>query len=113
MSKKSLDDYLMLLKQGKRLDFDFTRHHDSKMGILRNFIRIKKGKPKRTDNISEKQIAKDRANEQIQQRIPSQPQDMKEKETAVMSQAANSMINSLLENFKSKEEGKSTKSSGK
>ena len=51
--RKSLDDYLMLLKQAKKYSFDFDRHSNvEKMGYLRNFIRIKKGKPKRTDNIS-------------------------------------------------------------
>ena len=54
MSRKSLDDYLMLLKQAKKLNFDFDRFNtDTKMGYLRKFVRIKRGLPKRTDNISD------------------------------------------------------------
>jgi hypothetical protein len=35
MSKKSLDDYLLQLRFGKRYGFDFNKHKDDKVGVLR------------------------------------------------------------------------------
>lgn len=37
--KKSLDDYLLLLRQAKKGGFDFKAHRSSMMGELRAFIR--------------------------------------------------------------------------
>ena len=34
ISKKSLDDYLLQLRYGKKYDFDFNKHQDDKIGIL-------------------------------------------------------------------------------
>ena len=43
ISKKSLDDYLIQLRIGKFLNFNFTEHKNDKVGILRAFV--KKYKP--------------------------------------------------------------------
>ena len=39
ISKKSLDDYLIQLRVGKILGFDFNEHQNDKVGILRSFVR--------------------------------------------------------------------------
>jgi hypothetical protein len=41
MSKKSLDDYYLVLRVGEILGFNFAENLDGKMGELRNFIRSK------------------------------------------------------------------------
>lgn len=41
ISKKSLDDYYLVLRVGEILGFDFANNLDHKMGDLRNFIRSK------------------------------------------------------------------------
>jgi hypothetical protein len=41
--KKSLDDYLIQIKLGKRNGFDFNASWNSKIGVLRSFNKIKKG----------------------------------------------------------------------
>lgn len=35
ISKKSLDDYLLQIRSGKKLGFDFKAHKTSKIGVLR------------------------------------------------------------------------------
>ena len=42
ISKKSLDDYLMQLRFAKKYGFDFAKHANSKIGVLRKFVREKK-----------------------------------------------------------------------
>ena len=37
ISKKSLDDYFLQLKNGKQNGFNFNEHKDDKIGILRNW----------------------------------------------------------------------------
>ena len=60
ISRKSLDDYLMLLKQANKYNFDFEKHSNrKKMGYLRKFINIQKRKPNRTNNVSDIQIAEE------------------------------------------------------
>jgi hypothetical protein len=39
ISKKSLDDYLLQLRYGKKYDFDFNKHKEDKIGILRAFVK--------------------------------------------------------------------------
>ena len=39
MPKKSLDDYLLQIKFGQKFGFNFNAHRDSKVGILRNYVR--------------------------------------------------------------------------
>ena len=39
MSKKSLDDYMLQLRLGKRYGFDFQENKDNKIGMLRTFIK--------------------------------------------------------------------------
>lgn len=46
VSKKSLDDYLLQLRFGKKFGFDFQRHKDDKVGVLRSFVKTEKGKQK-------------------------------------------------------------------
>jgi len=42
ISKKSLDDYLLQLRFGKRCGYDFHYNKDQKVGHLRAFVRSKK-----------------------------------------------------------------------
>lgn len=39
ISKKSLDDYLLQLRNGRKYGFNFNEHKDDKIGILRAFNR--------------------------------------------------------------------------
>lgn len=39
ISKKSLDDYLLQLRFGKKFHFDFAKHQDCKIGKLRLFVK--------------------------------------------------------------------------
>lgn len=40
ISKKSLDDYLLQLRLGRKFGFDFNKNKDSKVGILRSFVKM-------------------------------------------------------------------------
>mmetsp|Transcript_12043 Transcript_12043/g.20318 ORF Transcript_12043/g.20318 Transcript_12043/m.20318 type:complete len:108 (+) Transcript_12043:1786-2109(+) len=42
LSKKSLDDYLMHLRFGRKYGFDFIKHRNKKIGKLRTFVTQKK-----------------------------------------------------------------------
>lgn len=58
ISKKSLDDYLLQLRYGKKYGFDFNEHKEAKIGILRAFVKKckqeEKGKQKgRADDNSD------------------------------------------------------------
>jgi len=44
VSKKSLDDYLLQLRFGKKFEFDFQKHKDDKVGVLRSYVKTEKGK---------------------------------------------------------------------
>ena len=46
VSKKSLDDYLLQLRFGKKYNFDFQEHKQSKVGVLRAFVKKMKDKDK-------------------------------------------------------------------
>ena len=48
ISKKSLDDYLMQLRCAKKFGFDFTKHNDEKVGVIRSFVRKKKLEERRS-----------------------------------------------------------------
>jgi len=37
-SKKSLDDYLLQMRFGSKLGFDFSAHYNDKVGVLRRFV---------------------------------------------------------------------------
>jgi len=39
LSKKSLDDYLLQIRCGAKLGFDFEFHKYSKVGVLRSFVK--------------------------------------------------------------------------
>jgi len=39
VSKKSLDDYLSQLRQGRALGFNFNQFKDEKVGYLRQFVK--------------------------------------------------------------------------
>lgn len=47
MSKKSLDDYLLQLRFGKKFGFNFEANRDSKVGVLRSFVKAQKDKLKK------------------------------------------------------------------
>lgn len=42
ISKKSLDDYLIQLRNGRSLGFNFNEHQNDKIGVLRSFIKKNK-----------------------------------------------------------------------
>ena len=42
VSKKSLDDYLLQLRFGRKYGFNFSQHRDDKVGVLRHFVKKKK-----------------------------------------------------------------------
>jgi hypothetical protein len=42
VSKKSLDDYLLQLRFGKKFGFDFQKHKDDKVGCLRSYVKTEK-----------------------------------------------------------------------
>jgi len=44
MSKKSLDDYYLVLRVGEIFGFDFVNNLNNLMGDLRNFIRAQESK---------------------------------------------------------------------
>ena len=44
ISKKSLDDYLIQLRNGRSLGFNFNEHQNDKIGVLRSFIKKNKKK---------------------------------------------------------------------
>jgi len=39
VSKKSLDDYLLQLRFGKKYGFDFQKHRNEKVGVLRSYVK--------------------------------------------------------------------------
>lgn len=43
ISKKSLDDYLLQLRLGRKYGFDFNLNKDSKVGVLRTFVKKHRG----------------------------------------------------------------------
>ena len=47
VSKKSLDDYLLQLRFGKRYEFDFSANRNEKVGVLRTFVKQKKAEDAR------------------------------------------------------------------
>jgi len=55
VSKKSLDDYLLQLRFGKKFGFDFQKHKDDKVGVLRSYVKTEKNKQKSGTSISTKQ----------------------------------------------------------
>ena len=50
ISKKSLDDYFLQLKNGKINGFNFNEHKNDKIGILRNWNKQAKDKKKDQDS---------------------------------------------------------------
>ena len=62
VSKKSLDDYLLQLRFGKKFGFDFEKHRESKVGVLRSFVKEEKDKLKKANGnqkVSSKSPLKD------------------------------------------------------
>lgn len=43
ISKKSLDDYLLQLRTGKKYGFNFQEHREDKVGVLRAYVKRFKG----------------------------------------------------------------------
>lgn len=39
VSKKTLDDYLLQIRLGKKYGFDFQKNYNDKIGTLRSFVR--------------------------------------------------------------------------
>ena len=42
VSKRSLDDYILHIRYGKKYGFDFQKHRNDKVGVLRSYVRIQK-----------------------------------------------------------------------
>lgn len=59
VSKKSLDDYLLQLRFGKKFGFNFEKNRDSKVGVLRTFVKAQKEK-----------IKKEKPNQKISSKSP-------------------------------------------
>ena len=43
ISKKSLDDYLLQLRLGRKYGFDFNLNKNNKVGVLRSFVKMHRG----------------------------------------------------------------------
>ncbi len=43
IAKKTLDDYLLQIRAGKKYGFDFNLHREAKVGALRSFVKNHKG----------------------------------------------------------------------
>ena len=56
VSKKSLDDYLSQLRQGRSLGYDFNKNKDQNVGHLRQFVKLHSTK---NNKASESQAADD------------------------------------------------------
>eukprot|EP00826_Nyctotherus_ovalis_P065189 TRINITY_DN9578_c0_g2_i5.p3 TRINITY_DN9578_c0_g2~~TRINITY_DN9578_c0_g2_i5.p3 ORF type:complete len:103 (-),score=37.85 TRINITY_DN9578_c0_g2_i5:94-402(-) len=61
ISKKSLDDYMLQLKLGRKYGFNFQENKDKNVGVLRTFIKERRknekgatGKPKKDKDDSTK-----------------------------------------------------------
>jgi hypothetical protein len=39
ISKKSLDDYLLQIRYGRKFGFNFNEHKNEKVGVLRAFVK--------------------------------------------------------------------------
>jgi len=50
VSKKSLDDYLLQLRFGKKFNFDFQKHKNDKVGTLRAFVKKMKAEDKKSED---------------------------------------------------------------
>ena len=61
VSKKSLDDYLLQLRFGKKFGFDFAMHRDEKVGKLRCFVKEQKTKLKNQSKQMVKKPSKQRS----------------------------------------------------
>lgn len=55
ISKKSLDDYLLQIRFGKKYGFNFQDHRDHKVGILRAYVKKHKKFEKTLQNASSKE----------------------------------------------------------
>lgn len=51
ISKKSLDDYLLQIRFGKKYGFNFNDHYHDRVGVLRSFV--KKHKNKKADKVED------------------------------------------------------------
>ena len=63
ISKKSLDDYLLQIRFGRKYGFNFNEHKNDKVGVLRDYVRKNKkiGKPE----IKKKRKAKGEGDESL------------------------------------------------
>ena len=53
IAKKTLDDYLLQLRAGKKYGFDFNANKEAKIGVLRTFVKGAKAKDKHTGVLDE------------------------------------------------------------
>ena len=52
VSKKSLDDYLLQLRFGKKYGFDFQKHRSDKVGVLRSYVKSQKTESSKMKDVS-------------------------------------------------------------
>jgi len=58
ISKKSLDDYMLQLRLGKKYGFDFHQHKDNKIGILRTYIKEHRKDGEKGDSVEDDKSGK-------------------------------------------------------
>jgi hypothetical protein len=71
ISKKSLDDYLLFLRHGKRFNFDFEKHKNSLMGVLRKFVNEARKVEKRRGVIRKREMVKQSFSSEFKQVVSS------------------------------------------
>ena len=64
LRKKTLDDYLQQLRMGKRYGFNFNKHKEEKMRVLRNYIKEHKPKNKPEDSNMDKKEENEEINQE-------------------------------------------------
>ena len=57
VSKKSLDDYLLQLRFGKKFNFDFESNRNNKVGVLRTFVKERKKAKKEAEQAEKKGLS--------------------------------------------------------
>lgn len=62
ISKKSLDDYLLQVRFGRKYGFNFNEHKNDKVGVLRDYVR----KNKKNGKVDQKKKKRNKGNNQEQ-----------------------------------------------
>jgi len=65
VAKKSLDDYLLQIRQAKQYGFDFQAHHGEKVGVMRAYVKKCKTNTK-VEEISSDSFSKEETEEELE-----------------------------------------------